>query len=75
MITGWSNSKSEGFFPEFLKRANTTRVHKKNDPLGKENYRPVSILPLFSNVYEKDYIYSTAWVHAIFFKWNYLRVS
>ena len=53
MITGWSNSKSEGFFPEFLKRANTTRVHKKNDPLGKENYRPVSILPLFSNVYER----------------------
>ena len=42
----------EGLFPDFLKRANITPVHKKNDPLDKENYRPVSILPLLSKVYE-----------------------
>ena len=26
---------------------------RKNDPLDKENYRPVSILPLLSKVYER----------------------
>ena len=48
-----NNSLSERFFPDFLKRANITPVHKKNDPLDKENYRPVSILPLLSKVYER----------------------
>ena len=28
-------------------------LHKKNDPLDKENYRPVSILPIISKVYER----------------------
>jgi hypothetical protein len=27
-------------------------LHKKNDPLDKKNYRPVSILPTISKVYE-----------------------
>ena len=48
-----NNSLSEGLFPDSLKRANITPVHKKNDPLDKENYRSVSILPLLSKVYEK----------------------
>ena len=48
-----NNSLSEGLFPDSLKRANITPVHKKNDPLDKENYRPVSILPLLSKVYER----------------------
>ena len=36
-----------------MERTNTTLVHKKSDPLDKENYRPVSILPLLSKVYER----------------------
>ena len=28
-------------------------LHEKNDPLDKENYRPVSILPIISKVYER----------------------
>ena len=28
-------------------------LHKKNDPLDEENYRPVSILPIISKVYER----------------------
>ena len=48
-----NNSLSEGLFLDSLKRANITPVHKKNDPLDKENYRPVSILPLLSKVYER----------------------
>ena len=36
-----------------LQQANVSPIFKKNDPLDKENYRPVSILPLLSKVYEK----------------------
>jgi hypothetical protein len=28
-------------------------LHKKNDPLSKTNYRPVSVLPVFSKIFEK----------------------
>ena len=48
-----NNSLSEGLFPDSLKRANITPVHKKNDPLDKANYRPLSILPLHSKIYER----------------------
>ena len=36
-----------------LKLANITPIFKKDDPLDKSNYRPVSILPLLSKVYER----------------------
>ena len=42
-----------GAFPDCLKEANVTPIFKKDDPLDKENYRPVSILPLLSKVFEK----------------------
>ena len=48
-----NNSLSEKLFPDSSKRANITPVHKKNGPLDKENYRPVSILPLLSKVYDR----------------------
>ena len=48
-----NNSLSEGLFPDSLKRGITTPVHKKNDPLDKENKRPVIILLLLSKVYER----------------------
>ena len=50
-----NNSLSEKLFPDSSKRANITPVHKKNDLLGKENYRPVSILPLLSKVYDRAF--------------------
>ena len=40
-----NNSLSGGLFPDSLKRANITPVHNKNDPLDKENYKPVSYCP------------------------------
>ena len=40
-------------FPASLKQAQVVPLHKKNDPLDKENYRPVSILPIISKVYER----------------------
>jgi hypothetical protein len=41
-----------GVFPDSLKVAQVTPIHKKNDPQNKSNYRPVSVLPIFSKVYK-----------------------
>ena len=41
-----------GVFPDSLKVAQVTPIHKKNIPLNKSNYRPVSVLPILSKVYK-----------------------
>ena len=43
----------KGHFPSELKIAEITTIYKKDDPLNVENYRPISILPALSKVYEK----------------------
>ena len=48
-----SKSFTSGEFPDCLKQANVSPTFKEDDPLDKENYRPVSILPLHLKVYEK----------------------
>ena len=40
-------------FPNSLKLSDITPVFKKLDPSDKANYRPVSVLPLLSKVFEK----------------------
>ena len=40
-------------FPQNLKLADITPAYKKNDPLDKTNYRPVSILPVVSKIFER----------------------
>ena len=42
-----------GNFPDNLKVVDITPVFKKKDPLNKENYRPVSVLPSISKIFEK----------------------
>jgi hypothetical protein len=42
-----------GVFPERLKYAVTTPSHKKGDVSNMANYRTMSLLPLFSNIFEK----------------------
>ena len=42
-----------GVFPEELKLADVTPLYKKSDPEDKANYRPISVLPSLSKVYEK----------------------
>ena len=42
-----------GKFPSNLKIADITPIFKKNDRLLKVNYRPVSMLPTISKIYEK----------------------
>ena len=43
----------KGLFPDSLKLANITPVHRKDEPTDKENYRPVSVLPLLSKIFER----------------------
>ena len=44
--------KTESFH-DTLKRTNVRPIYKKENPFDKKNYRPVSILPLLSKVYER----------------------
>ena len=40
-------------FPDKLKKREVILLYKKEDPLKKENYRPVSLLPPVSKVFER----------------------
>ena len=64
-------------FPRNLKQAQVLPIFKKKDPLDKQNYRPVSILPTISKIYERAihdqlinkascilYLVSCIWYHS-----------
>ena len=42
-----------GVYPSLWKKANVIPVHKKNSRQNKENYRPISLLPIFGKMFEK----------------------
>ena len=42
-----------GIFPDILKIAKVTPIHKKDNKLNYLNYRPISLLSAFSKIYEK----------------------
>ena len=42
-----------GVFPKLLKVGRVSPIHKKGDTQLFDNYRPVSVLPIFSKVFEK----------------------
>ena len=44
---------SENEFPDKLKKSEVISLYKKQDPSKKENYRPVSLLPHGSKVFER----------------------
>ena len=55
------NCLSRGVFPVTWKSANVVPVHKKDEKNIKENYRPISLLPIFGKILEKlifDSMYS-----------------
>ena len=49
-----NRSFEHGVFPESLKTAQVTPVHKKEDTLTISNYRPISLLSVFSKILEKS---------------------
>ena len=44
---------SNGSFPDSLKLGNITPFYKNDEPTDKGNYRPVSVLPLLSKIFER----------------------
>lgn len=48
-----NRSFQSGFFPKSLQIARVVPVHKKGDKSIPCNYRPISILPVFSKIFEK----------------------
>ena len=46
-------SLSQGIFPDELKIANIIPLFKAEDPMLFNNYRPVSLLSIFSKIFEK----------------------
>ena len=50
---GINLSIEKGCFPEERKLAEVSPILKKKDDVDKENYRPVSVLPHVSNVFER----------------------
>ena len=44
---------TKDIFPEQLKKSEVIPLYKREDPLKKENYRPVSLLPHVSKVFER----------------------
>ena len=48
-----NESLTNNKFPDTLKLSGITPFFKKLDPIDEANYRPVSIMPLLSKVFEK----------------------
>ena len=49
----FNNAVSCSTFPTGMKYADVTSIHKKDDKTDKTNYRPISILPNLSKVFER----------------------
>ena len=60
-------SMEEGVFLDELKIANVIPLYKSNDPMIFSHYRPVSVLPLFSKLFEKMHDRLIAfWINGLF---------
>ena len=46
-------SIQQGLYPDNLKKAKVTPIFKKGDKSDPNNYRPISVLPIISSIYER----------------------
>ena len=53
LSTIYNDSKNSSKFPVSLKCADVTPIHKEKETTIKKNYRPVSLLPILSKLYER----------------------
>ena len=53
LIILFQNSIKSPHFPDIWKKSNIIPVHKKNDKQLIQNYRPISLLPIFGKIFEK----------------------
>ena len=49
----FKNCLETGVYPSIWKKANIVPIHKKSNRQCKNNYRPISLLPIFSKIFEK----------------------
>ena len=53
LSTIYNVAKNDCYFPETLKCANVIPIHKKGDKTSSKNYRPISLLPTISKLFER----------------------
>ena len=53
LILLFKNSTKSSYYPDIWKKSNIIPVHKKNDKRLVNNYRPISLLPIFGKIFEK----------------------
>ena len=53
LIILFKNSIKSSYYPDLWKKSNIIPVHKKNDKQLVNNYRPISLLPIFGKIFEK----------------------
>ena len=50
----YNNSKNAHTYPPSLKVAHVTPIHKANEKTLMKNYRPISLIPIISKIYERN---------------------
>ena len=53
LIISFKSSTKSSYYSDIMKRSNITSVHEKNDKQLVNNYRTISLLPIFGNNFEK----------------------
>ena len=50
----YNDSKNSQIYPISLKVADVTPIHKDKERILKKNYRPISLIPILSKIYERN---------------------